>query len=130
MLEVLTNLNDHPISRFAGNASDGDLQPDDSDLREGRIMVSFDVNARGRVTGLKVIEANPIEFESMRRSVQREVRTSVYRLRFEDAEPVDTPNQALTHTFFYRQEELEKLREAEDANSELGQDLAQQTDSG
>ena len=129
-LEVLTTLNSKPISRFAGNASDGDLRPDDSDLREGRIMVSFDVNARGRVTGLKVIEANPIEFESMRRSVQREVRTRVYRPRFEDAEPIDTPNQALTHTFFYRQEELEKLREAEGADSKSRQNLVQQTDSG
>ena len=79
-LEVLTTLNENPISRFAGNASDGDLQPDDSDLREGRIMVSFDVNARGRVTGLKVIEANPIEFESMRRlGLPRKTRNQIGR---------------------------------------------------
>ena len=115
-LEVVTVLNGDPIPRFAGNASSDDRQTDGSDLREGRIMVSFGVNERGRVTGLTLVEADPVEFESMRRSVQREVRQRVYRPRFEDAKPVESPNQALTHTFFYRQEELEKLREGENAS--------------
>ena len=129
-LEVLTVLNEDSMPRYAGNASGDARQAGDADLREGRIMVSFDVNARGRVTGMKVVEASPIEFESMRRSVQREVRSRVYRPRFEDAEPVETPNQALTHTFFYRQQELEKLREENGTAPESGKELAPQADSG
>ena len=130
VLEVLTALNDENLPRFAGSASSGASEADDPDLRQGRILLSFDVNDRGRVTGLKVVEASPIEFESMRRTVQRDVRSRVYRLRFEDAEPVESPNQAVSHTFFYRQEELEELREESGATSEQVQELAQQSDSG
>jgi len=127
---VLTTLNEETLPRFAGNASSAANQADDPDLRQGRIMLSFDVNDSGRVTGLKVVEASPIEFESMRRNVQHEVRSRIYRIRFEDAEPVHTPNQALSHTFFYRQEELEKLREEDGATSKPVHELAQQSDSG
>ena len=130
VLEVLTALNEENLPRFAGSASSGASKADDPDLRQGRILLSFDVNDRGRVTELKVVEASPIEFESMRRNVQREVRSRIYRLRFEDAEPIESPNQAVSHTFFYRQEELEDLREESGATSEQVQELAQQSDSG
>ncbi len=130
VLEVLTPLNEKNLPRFAGSASRGASEADDPDLRQGRILLSFDVNDRGRVTELKVVEASPIEFESMRRNVQREVRSRIYRLRFEDAEPIESPNQAVSHTFFYRQEELDDLREESGATSEQVQELAQQSDSG
>ena len=85
---------------------------------EGHIIVSYDVNTRGRVSALKIVEATPAEFDDMRRLVQREMRTRVFRPRFEDAEPVESTNEVFTHTFYYRQEDLEELRE--EAAAEAG----------
>ncbi len=117
-LEVLTALNDDPIPRYIGNATRSDHQLEDDSLREGHIIVSYDVNTRGRVSALKIVEATPAEFDDMRRLVQREMRTRVFRPRFEDAEPVESTNEVFTHTFYYRQEDLEELRE--EAAAEAG----------
>ena len=117
VLEVLTPLNEDNIPRFAGDATSADRRPSDNNLREGRIVVSYDVDARGRVTSLKFVEANPVEFDEMRRYIQREMRTRIFRLRFEDAEPVASPNQMLSHTFYYRKDELDEIRAAEGAEA-------------
>lgn len=129
-LEVLTALNTNRMPRYAGDASASDRRLDENSLYEGRIIVSYDVTARGRVSGLKIVEATPVEFEDMRRYVRREMRTRIYRPRFEDAEPVASPNQAFTHTFYYRQEDLDKLREENDADSDPAEEPGQQADSG
>ena len=110
-LEVLTALNVNPIPRYVGNATHTDRQLEDDSLREGHIIVSYDVSTRGRVSGLKIVEATPTEFDSMRRLVQREMRTRIFRPRYEDAEPVESINEVFTHTFFYLQGDLQKLRE-------------------
>ena len=110
-LEVLTALNDDPIPRYVGNATRGDRQLEDDGLREGHIIVSYNVSARGRVSGLKIVESTPAEFDDMRRLVQRRMRTRIFRPRHEDAEPVESTNEVFTHTFFYLLEDLQKLRE-------------------
>jgi hypothetical protein len=110
-LEVLTALNDDPIPRYVGDATRSDRQLEDDSLREGHIIVSYDVSTRGRVSALKIVEATPAEFDAMRRLVQREMRTRIFRPRFENAEPVESTNEIFTHGFFYLQEELEELRE-------------------
>ena len=110
-LEVLTALNVNPIPRYVGNATHTDRQLEDDSLREGHIIVSYDVSTRGRVSALKIVEATPTEFDSMRRLVQREMRTRIFRPRYEDAEPVESTNEVFTHTFFYLQGDLQKLRE-------------------
>jgi tetratricopeptide (TPR) repeat protein len=127
-LEVVTSLNDDPIPRYVGEASSSDRQLEDNSLREGRVLVTYNVNTRGRVSELKIVEATPVEFDDMRRFVQREMRSRIYRPRFEDAEPVESRNQALTHTFFYRQEELDQLRE--EAKGEQNAASGKESDSG
>ena len=116
-LEVLTPLNEEPIPRFAGDASSADRRPDDNNLREGEVIIAYDVDSRGRVAQLKIVEARPVEFDDMRRYIQREMRARIYRPRFVDAEPVDSPNQTLSHKFYYRQDELDELRENSGAQS-------------
>jgi tetratricopeptide (TPR) repeat protein len=121
-LEVLTPLNSEPIPRFAGDANASDRSREDGGLREGRIVVAYDVNARGRVSDYAVVEAEPVEFENMRRHVQRAVRTRLFRPRYVAAEAVDSPNQTFTHTFYYRQEDLLLMRDEtdmEDGGSEI-----------
>ena len=127
ILEVLTPLNDDPIPRYVGEASRSDRQLEDNSLREGRVIVSYNVNTRGRVFDLKIVEATPPEFDDIRRFVQREMRARIYRPRYEDAEPVESMNQALTHTFFYRQDELDRIRE--DVEATQGTTSANGTDS-
>jgi hypothetical protein len=117
-LEVLTALNDEPIPRYVGGATRSDRQLEDDSLREGHIIVSYDVNTRGRVSALKIVEATPAEFDDMRRLVQREMRTRIFRPRFENAEPVGSTNEIFTHRFYYRQEELEELRDEAAAEAE------------
>jgi tetratricopeptide (TPR) repeat protein len=127
VLEVLTPLNGDTIPRFAGDASSADRRPDDNNLREGRIVVSYDVDSRGRVSALKIIEANPVEFDDMRRSIQHELRTRIYRPKFENAEPVDSPNQMLSHVFYYRQDELDELRKESGATAPQPEEEPDQT---
>ena len=110
-LEVLTPLNEKAIPRFAGNATSADQGPNDNNLREGQILATYDVDERGRVKSLKIVEARPREFTDVLRFIQRELRTRIYRPVFMDAEPVASPNQTLSHTFYYRQDELDAMRE-------------------
>ena len=113
-LESINLLLEDPLPRYIGGASVNDTAIGQG-LREGRVMVSYNITARGRVTGLQIVEATPTEFEDMQRLVSREVRGRIYRPRFENAEPVETPNQSFTHSFFYLQEALDELRaEADD----------------
>jgi len=119
-LEVIIPLNADPIPRFVGDATVRDREENDPGIREGRIVVSYDVSARGRVQELKIVEAAPTEFDDIQRMVRREMRTRIFRPRYEDAQPVATPNQALSHTFYYLQEDLDKLREEAASEADSG----------
>ena len=109
-LGTITPLNADPIPRYTAGATRNDQLIGDPNLREGRISVTFDVNQRGRVSNLRIIEQNPPDFDDMKSMIVREMRTRIYRPRFIDAEPTDTPGQMLTHTFYYLQDELDKMR--------------------
>jgi tetratricopeptide (TPR) repeat protein len=84
-------------------------------LLQGSVTVSFDVSTRGRAANVKLVEAQPPEFERMISTVQREVRRRIYRPRIEDGRVVATPNNTLVHKFFYRQSDLDALRAEQDA---------------
>ena len=76
----------------------------------GTIRVDYTISPRGRVRNLRT-EAIPPEFTDMQRMVHREVRSRVFRPMMANAELQTTGNQVLEHTFFYRQSDLDKLRE-------------------
>lgn len=109
-LEQVVTLHEQPVPRYAGDATAQDRANDDPNLREGRIVVSFDINTRGRVSDLRVVEAQPAEFEDMRDFVIREMRKRVYRPRLADGQAIDTPNQVMAHTFYYLQDDLDERR--------------------
>ncbi len=102
------------LPRYAGSTERSDAGATDDDLRRGTITVTYSISARGRVSDLKVVEADPPEFEEIQRGVQRELRRRLYRPRFEDAQAVSSPNNFLSHTFFYRQSELDTIRSPSD----------------
>ncbi|MDH3266351.1 MAG: tetratricopeptide repeat protein [Gammaproteobacteria bacterium] len=111
-LENHVLLSHHDVPQFvvADDAEDEEAVPQDDDLLQGEISVSFTVSATGRVRDLILLDADPEEFEQMLSYVVREVRRRIYRPRFVDGVPVDSPNQVLNHKFFYRQSDLDALR--------------------
>lgn len=111
-LEQLIALNEDAIARYIGNATRRDRANASGEIREGRIVVTYDVSSRGRVGNLRIVEEEPAEFDSLRRTVVRELRTRIFRPRHVDGQPVDTPNQIFRHTYYYLQDELDKAREA------------------
>ena len=113
-LENLNPLRIGDLPDFAGEASPDDRIASDVDLRQGSVALRYSVTMRGRVTDVELIEFEPAEFSDLLREAQRELRTRFYRPRFADGQPVNTGNQVLTHRFYYRQDELEALRAAEE----------------
>lgn len=82
----------------------------DEKMLTGTIRVDYTVSPRGRVRDLRT-EAIPPEFTDMQRMVHREIRSRVFRPMMANAELQTTGNQVFEHTFFYRQSDLDKLRE-------------------
>jgi tetratricopeptide (TPR) repeat protein len=109
-LEQLNALVLPEFDQFAGDASRSDLIASDIDVREGIVTLSFSVSKRGSVEDVEVIEFRPEDFPEMLRHVQRQLRARLYRPRHEDGEPVDTVDQVLTHSFYYRVDEMERRR--------------------
>ncbi len=110
LLEQIVILKRSDLPLFAGAADRDDAPESDEAVQQGTIIVSFSVTIRGRISDLKIVEANPAEFTEMQRYLRRELRTRLYRPRFEDGEPVATTELAFTHTYSYRQSDLEALR--------------------
>ncbi len=114
-LEQIMPLTSDPIPKFVGKATRADRQMQNSSLREGHIIASYGVSSRGRVIDLKIVETTPATYDKLRRLVQRRIRSQVFRPRHEDGVAVDTHNLPFSHTFYYLQEELDELREEEEA---------------
>ncbi len=88
--------------------------PRGSDVRTGAITVNFTVSARGRVRVLTT-EADPIEFRDMQRMVHREVRRRAFRPKIVDGSPVESDNQVFRHEFYYREREIDDIRQDDEA---------------
>lgn len=94
------------VSTPPPDSQGGQQQP----MSQGTITLAFDVSERGRIANLQIVEADPIEFVAMHRRVQRELRRRIYRPRYTAEGPVATEQQVIMHRYFYRQEELDALR--------------------
>ena len=117
-LEQLVALRERPIPRYV--QSSNDITNPDSEERflQGIITVTYDVSVRGRPTNLKIIEAAPADFPDMQRSVQREIRTRIYRPQFVESEPAISDGQVLVHKFYYRQADLDAVRTMSDSTEQ------------
>ena len=117
-LEQVVPLKQNKLPLYVSSDED-QKAPDDQDnpLLQGSISISYSVSTRGRAAKLRMIEAQPPEFERMIGLVQREVRRRIYRPRLEDGEVVETPDLILVHKYFYRQSDLDAARAAIEAES-------------
>ncbi len=104
-----------PMYASSGESSSGN---DESDpLLQGNVTIRYDVSTRGRAANMKLVEAQPPEFERMINTVQREIRSRIFRPRLEEGAVVATTDNTLNHRFFYRQSDLDALN-AEQAGKE------------
>jgi tetratricopeptide (TPR) repeat protein len=103
-LESAIVLKLEPLPKYIGNA--------------GTVSMIYDISARGRASGVKLLEADPPELLEIQKAVQRELRRRVFRPRFFEAKAVASTDQVLVHTFFYRKSDLDALRDDESSASE------------
>jgi len=104
-------LNSRPLPEFAGDPSPGEIAAMDDEYEQGSVTVSYAVTNRGRVIRVKAVEVYPAEFTDMEKTVHRELRSRKYRPRYEEADPVISEDQVLTHMFYYKQSDLDERRE-------------------
>ena len=118
-LEQVVGLKMNPLPPYIGESDTAAGAEDPGNpILEGSVTMRYDVSVRGRVANLKLVEAVPPEFEGMQKTVQQEMRRRIFRPRFEDGEPVVTPDLVLVHRFSYRQSELDALRKDPEADEE------------
>lgn len=113
-LETLVVLQDIQPPRYVG--IDGEVRaalPGD-DYEQGTIVYDYSVSTRGYTTDVVLVEAEPAAFEQMQRTVQRDLRSLIYRPRLVDGQAVNTPDLTYTHTFFYRPSDLAEVMKQAD----------------
>ena len=109
-MESAILLDDPPLPKYITGDSDEKSVRKSEDLLTASLTINYEVNNRGRVSAIKLIDASPPDFTQMMRAVQRNLRARIYRPRYEDAMPTVTPNQILVHEYFYRQSDLDEIR--------------------
>lgn len=103
-LEQPVVLMEESLPGYAGGAPG----PTNEEYLTGTIRVDYTVSRRGRVRNIRT-ESIPPQFTEMQRIVHREVRKRVFRPLVVDAQPVESGDLVLEHTFLYRQSDLDKL---------------------
>lgn len=88
-----------------GYGNDVDRGPED--YLDGYVLVSFTVNARGRVIDVRVADADPVGFTAMEERVTHAVRDFIFRPRYDDGRPVYAHGQLFRHDYRYVESDLE-----------------------
>jgi tetratricopeptide (TPR) repeat protein len=110
IFEQAMPLNSRPLPEFAGDPSPNEIATMSDEYEQGSVTVSYTVTNRGRVIRLKPVEVYPAEFTDMEKTVHRELRSRMYRPRYEEADSVISEGQVLTHMFYYKQSDLDERR--------------------
>ena len=126
-LEQAVLLREKPLPTFVTQPSGEPAAGQPAGMLQGSMTLAFEVSMNGATAGLRIVDAQPIVFTSMQRSVHRKMRTRLYRPRFVDAQPTATAEQLFTHRFFYTQEDLDQQQAAtaaakQDAEQDSEQD--------
>ena len=74
-------------------------QQDEQSQEENYVVASFDVSATGRPVNIEIIESLPADDSSMRQQAKRNIRSSRFRPRFENGQPVATTNVNVRYVF-------------------------------
>lgn len=104
-------IREETLPTYAGSGPVTDISPDD--LLTGKVTVTYNVSAKGRIRDLKT-EVDPIEFTDMQRTVHREIRRRIFRPRILDGNPIEAEDQVYEHEFAYTQADLDALKKAQE----------------
>ena len=126
-LEQAVLLREKPLPTFVTQPSGEPAAGQPAGMLQGSMTLAFEVSMNGGIADLRIVDAQPIVFTSMQRSVHRKMRSRLYRPRFVDAQPTATAEQLFTHRFFYTQEDLDQQQAAtaaakQDAEQDSEQD--------
>ena len=110
-LEQLVVLQEIHPPKYVGIDGEVRSQLPGDDYEEGKVVFDYAVSTRGFTSDVALAEAEPAAFAEMQRTVQNNMRTLIYRPRLADGKIVDTAGLTYTHKFFYRQSDLEEVKQ-------------------
>lgn len=110
-LEKLVVLQDIHPPKYVGIDGEVRAQLPGDDYEEGKIVFDYSVSDRGFTSDVVLVDADPAAFVDMQRTVQNNLRTLIYRPRLVDGKAVETDGLTYTHKFFYRQSDLEEVKQ-------------------
>lgn len=117
-LEQWVVLRENPFPQFVTPPSGKPPTGQEVPMSEGNITLKYDVSDSGRAVNLRIVEAQPREFVSTHRKVQRALRKRIFRPRFVEGEPTVSEEQIIVHKFYYDKAELDALRTQNAGESE------------
>ena len=110
-LEKLVVLQDIHPPKYVGIDGEVRAQLPGDDYEQGKVVFDYSVSTRGFTSDVVLVEAEPAAFEDMQRTVQNNLRTLIYRPRLVEGQAVATDGLTYTHKFFYRQSDLEEVKQ-------------------
>lgn len=116
-LETLVVLQDINPPKYVGIDGEVRTQLPGENYQTGKVAYNYTVSTRGYTTDVVLAEAEPAAFEEMQRTVERGLRSLIYRPRLVDGEAVATTGMTYTHKFFYRQSDLAEIKQETDVAS-------------
>ena len=128
-LEALVLLQDIRPPKYYGVTKENEPLDEEEQFEQGKIVLKFTVNTRGRARNFEIIEAHPPGLEDMERAVLREMRRLIYRPRLDNRDVVPTENMIYTHEFFYRQSDLPNIEGEEPPAKDESDEVAASTSS-
>jgi hypothetical protein len=89
-LEQVIILRQRGLPRYLpGSGPDGE-KAFDSTVLQGTVAMTYDVSTRGRAFNIKLVEAQPPEFQDMQKLMQREIHRRIFRPRRINGAVIDT----------------------------------------
>lgn len=87
--------------------------------KTGNAVFSYDVSTRGRVSNIRLSEADPPGLNKLYRQIGRELRLIVHRPRLVERNPVENVDLTFSHEFYYQDKDLDEVdsEEAIDAGA-------------
>jgi len=77
----------------------GMREPAPQDMGGNYVLARFDVSPSGRPTNIEIIEASPADNKVMQRRARQRIRTTRFRPRLQDGQPVETTNVSIRYEF-------------------------------
>jgi len=119
-LELANAFREQMLPQYIGDKGNPTMSERDDATLQGTITFGYGISRRGLAHDVTLIEATPQQFIAMQEAVRSEILRRIYRPVFVDAEPVATSNHVFSHTYHYRQSDLNNVRKSEAQAVDVG----------